>query len=1043
MSKNLGDKVSRVLESSKRNYTGVVFQQKRPPLDSEFNLLQEIQSDKLTDLIKNTTPSGFLELGPITGSPSDRNQLSASWRNALKFKNPIAVVNGWILHIGAGTNQVQENSLNTIWHEISGDEDEIAIILPPAPVTAHRQDLVFLEVWQATVETSDKINPNGFLQSSLDDLQNDLIDPNINIETTKRTQIQYRFRSVEGVDFESFREGLGHPGARAQGPRSTPNVNYIYRKHSKDVGLYVSGNGDLQSQNDLETTDGYVYAIPVCRVHRKNRIAYSLQNQNGSQHTMISGFKSDRPDGLFYDDISSGDIEDLRHRVSFSGFDLTSLMETSLYDLWSRRIPGELKRSVLDENVVGNKIIQVDAISGGPISGADTSNRIPSSLRRSYTEAQSLQKISLFITSPTLNAGSVWFTPYGRKDNSWEYEMWDENEFFTRKLEGTYRPRIFTFDQNTGVRSEVVGGQWNNLGEYRTYDYIEDACKNKIEFVPANVADIQNKTMIVMIDFYTREGGGVNSSRGGFNYHIEEVLKAENLKDNRPIEFNNFQTTSTVKSLDNIRSVSGIVDSALTRSIARFEQAAIPTNNFSEVFKGACIEVKYNVLSTGSSTIVIPSSVYGRSVAGIYSVFNITSQTWLTPNITKVTAGFEVTGIISSADQVIEFTLLCGNYTSDYVPHTKGINNIASNYIFTNAVNVGETTGVINIKGVLNQCDAALANCGFFNGVTNFYVAYINNRMILLDSIEGFGTPVLKYNFTSPSEVAGQIDIHVFGYYNPVEADRMVFTYTHNPYRGIIRTRMSGSQTERFKILKLDDKIAVTSAGTGRESQLVSEDLLGLISTLPINGNTREYNFFGSNISSPISGGSSCLRRVAGRGGAKTNPTENSSSLYEGQIITVGLDNNISMLRGALLKSPHIHERGFDLGVPKIRDEQGNLLINPETGLPFNIITETDMTSYNHVTQWTAIVESIDSFKGEIFMLVITTTSTVYNAEEGLEHEYLIDKDLWRENSFGKGKETILNSGLTVAEINQRLGRKILGAVDIIPIEGRPLIIPR
>lgn len=1043
-SKNLGTKVSRVLEIIERSFDSVVFNQKRPPLDSEFNLLQEIQSDKVASILRSSCPSGFLSIGEITTSPEDRDLIAAAWKNSIKFKNPLAMVNGWIVHLGGGTNQFQESSIESIWHQLSEDEDEIAYILSDPPTIAHREDFIFLEVWQSLIKNEDTVYKKGFVQNAESNLPNDLIDPNLEIATTYRVQIQYRIRHVSGVDFISYREGFGHSAVRAQGPLAQPNTTYLYSKHPQDLGLYISGDGSTTSQNDLGTVDGYVYAIPILRIHRKNKQAYSLSNQNGSQYSILSGQISDRPDGRFNDEIASNDVEDLRHLVSLSGFDLSSLLEKNIYDLWSRRLPSELKSSSLDENVIGNSILQVDAISGSAITGADTSARTPNSRRRSYTEGKEIQKISFTIVNPTTNAGKLWFCPIGKQENSWEYELWDENEFYSKLNDDDYEPRVFQYDLSTNVRTEIVGGQWINLGEYRTFDYILDnPCFNKIEYIPANIADITNKSIVIIFDFITREGGGINQTIGGFNYHIHKMLNARNNKDSRPVDFNDYRNNFEIKELKTPRITGSFIDSSLTRSISRFEEATILTNNFSERYKGACFEVSYKVLSTGSSSLTIPLTVYERTVAGVFSVFNLTTSVWITPSITKTGAGFLISNLSVNLGDTLEFTLLCGNYTTDYVPHTKGIKNIATNYIFTNAINVGSTEGVINANFVFPQCDAVLANAGYFTGVQNRYVAYVNNEMIFLQDLVGLGTPVIKYTLSSPSLVSGQIAIHMLGYYNPSASDRMYFEYEHKPYKGIIQTRMIGEQTERFTILKLDDKISVTTAGSGNSNQFIANEFKGMASGLPISGSVREYNLFGGDIITPITGGNSSIRRISGRGGVLDDFSETNTALYEGQVLTLGINPSIPMGRGVIIQDPLIHERGFNLSVPSIRDENGDLNINPETSQPYDIIFETDMTKYNHLTQWSAVVEGLDSYKGELFLMVITSISTVYNEVEGLEHTYLVEKDLYVEDAKGMGKETILNNSLSLGDINQRLGDKIFGAVDIFPMAGRPLVFPK
>jgi hypothetical protein len=1067
MAKNLGNKVSRVLDSENRNFSSIVFQQKRPPLDSEFNLLQEIQSENLAKIIRSKTPSGFLELGPITTAPEDRNLLSADWKNAFKFKNPLAIVNGWLIHIGGGTNQIQANSLNNIWRQISNDPDEIAFILTDPPTTAFRQDLVFMEVWQSIFKTGDPLNIDGFIQSAQVDFNNDLIDPNLEIETSQRVQIQYRFRRVEGIDFISFREGLGHPSATCQGPLANPTT-LLYRKHPNDSGLYIAGNGDETSQKILGTVDGFVYAIPICRVHRKNKVAYSLANQNGSQYSILTGFQgltgiagssgvgatgidgiqlnriSDRPDGLYNDEISKNDIEDLRHKVTLNTFEYENLMESNLVSFWKGDISGELKSSTVDENVIGNRIIQVDAISETSIQGADTSARKPDGVRRSFTEAKEIQKISFNIQNPDLTGGNkFWFVPKGKKQFNYEYELWNENIYYPRINTSLYRPRVFIYNEATADLNEISGGVWYQLGEYRLYDYIDDVCKNRIEYVPEDPAIFENKKVCFVFDFITREGGGIGNIRGGFTYQVDEMLDARNLKLNSFVEFNKYDSTINNKVLTNRRSALTFFDSAVTRSISRFEEA---TNSVTldDKYRGACIEIQYYILSSGLSTVTIPDSVYGRKVYGIYSLYNITTQTWQNPTILDTVNGFDVSGIVTNQEDILQFTLLCGDYSVDYIPHIKGISNIVKNEIFPSTLGPNNR-GVINVKNIQPQCDAALASIGFFDGVSNSFVGFINQRMVKIKNIEGLGTPVIRYEIDSNAILpqGTGVNLHLLCYYNPIggsSADQMVFTYYHKPYRGIASTRLSGTNTERFKIIKIDKGVAVSSAGTGSRLQYISDDMKGFISRLPINTNTLEYNFFGSNIYSPLSGGNSSLRRVSGRGRALENIEDQTIGFHEDQIITLGNSQNLNMLRGVNLINPNIYEEGYNLNVPDIRDENGNLLVDPSTGLPYDIVFNRDMTTYNHLTQWTALVEGLDSYKSELFLLVITTTSTIYNSEEGLEYEYLELKNLYTEKAYGKGKDTVLRNGLTNIQINQGLGRKILGAADIIPLNGRPLV---
>ncbi|MCT4593193.1 MAG: phage tail protein [Anaeromicrobium sp.] len=158
------------------------------------------------------------------------------------------------------------------------------IVLPLPPVTGERDDFVFLEVYKQK-------NASG------------------------KTEIKHRIRVVEGVDFDKYPEGFVssnivsgsslviNPKITAQGANSEPmevvdtgesqawNIqtfvhqamrNYSQRIAGDDVGLYVAGLGDHDSKTILGTTDGYVYAVPLFRVKRRNTASYSDVNPGGA-----------------------------------------------------------------------------------------------------------------------------------------------------------------------------------------------------------------------------------------------------------------------------------------------------------------------------------------------------------------------------------------------------------------------------------------------------------------------------------------------------------------------------------------------------------------------------------------------------------------------------------------------------------------------------------------------------------------------------------------------------------------------------------------
>lgn len=1017
MSKNLGPLVSRVLDQEGRNFTDVIFQQKRPPLDSEWNLVQEINNSKYSELLKDITPSGFLSLNDIRTAPLNRTELTSSWVNSFVINNPKAIVNGWVIPVGGGTNQFQPNAQKNIWEEISGISEEIAVIIDSAPYVGYREDLLFLEVWQKLVTTGDTVFNDGFTQSALPNNPNDLIDPNILIETSKRIQTQYRVRWVKGVDFLSFRNGLGHPACWASGGSGTVNSSYVFRKHTTDVGLWIAGNGNSQSQQDLNTVDGFSYAIPIARIHRRNRQAYGLTNKNGSSVSMLSGLKSDRPDGLYYDEISDVDVEDLRHKISLNGFDYNQLLEETVYNLWDRSLVGELGNSDLDENLYGKTLIQADGIAMVDRSGINDEGRDPDGVKRVFSDSEMNQLVSFSAVNPVINVDRVVFTPIG-KSSVCENELWDENVYY---ISGT-TPIVKVYDNSTlKFITTISGGTWEGLGEKRTWDFLTGD-KNKVTYIPTDMSLIENKKVVFEFVFSVREGGGLNNLNSGFTHNIKNMLMGSNETDGFPIDFNLYNVNFTSVSLENYycsvsattkgpRSVGTYKDNAISRSIHRFIDATNLSNNFSEKYKAATLELSYYVLSTGGTSVLIEPILYERSVYGVLSVYNVSSQQYMTPLVEKQTGGYRLTGLVANVGDVLELIILCGNYTIDYVPHNRGISNIAKMYSFSDSISVNDTTGVMNLKVKNPLCDGVLATAGFFNGTTTRHIAYINNQMVFLSSIEGLGSALVKFTLATPSPVNGQIMIPFLGYYNPSSSDKFYFQYQYSPYVGIAKKRLEVNSVQQVKILKMDNSIMVSTAGTGKETQKVPKELMGLIETLPLNKRIKEYNFFGESITSPLSGGESSIRRIPGRSLAST--TSGETYLREGQVIDLKLGNEedgTDMLRGVIISNPKISERGLDFS-----------------------------TAFNHVNQWTALVEGLGDLVGEIFLMVITTTSTKYNAEESPEDEYLTQKGTYEDNALGKGKEVSLNNSLSTIQLSQHFGDKIYGAVDLFPLKYRPL----
>jgi len=298
MAESFGSGVSRTLSAVDRAFRNVVFQAGKPPLDAEFNLQDSLHDENLREFIRENMHSGFL-IDP-TDATSDF-VTNSQWSNFFKLglihtgeAAPLqwANVNGWIIPV-TGT-------------EVSSDADTSNMVkLYPPPATDTRIDFVFLEVWTSLVapnpSTTNKpsastIYKHGNVEFGGTNITDDIEDPTIGYETTERVQVQYRIRVFgqgaglgSSVALDVYPDGMDDPNILGQGTATTAVAGMTYTNMRETLGdnsLWRAGDGD--STNSLGTTDGYVYAIPVCAAFRRNSQPFVAveaagnANQNGA-----------------------------------------------------------------------------------------------------------------------------------------------------------------------------------------------------------------------------------------------------------------------------------------------------------------------------------------------------------------------------------------------------------------------------------------------------------------------------------------------------------------------------------------------------------------------------------------------------------------------------------------------------------------------------------------------------------------------------------------------------------------------------------------
>lgn len=300
MALDYGSGVSRTLSAIERQFGAVVWQKGKPPLDSELNLMSQVDWERFQQAVRSVMPSGFL-MDP-TRAEFDF-AFSPNWINHFRFgvprtptaaplngteKQPVvwANVNGWVLPL-AGTDVTAEGDLSNV------------VKLYPPPASDDRVDFVFLEAWQTVVQpnpstankpTASTLWKYGNTKYGGTNISDDLEDPEIGFETTKRIQVQYRIRVFgsgvglgQGVALDVYPDGLGDPNILGQGAATSPVAGMQWanmREALGDPSLWRSGDGD--PNNALGTVDGYTYALPICAVFRRNSNTYVAVKQAGN-----------------------------------------------------------------------------------------------------------------------------------------------------------------------------------------------------------------------------------------------------------------------------------------------------------------------------------------------------------------------------------------------------------------------------------------------------------------------------------------------------------------------------------------------------------------------------------------------------------------------------------------------------------------------------------------------------------------------------------------------------------------------------------------
>ena len=518
MAENFKSGVSRVLEIANRKYSNLIWQEGKPPLDSELNFMGQIDWENLSEMVRSQVHSGFL-LDP-TRSEEDfvfYDQSTNYFEINREANNPlIAVVNGWIIPV-LGTK--------------SDDGISNAISLPAPPTSDSQTNIVFLEVWRAVVEADDatnkpstyKVYPYGNVEytSTTLDLDDELKDPTLGFETTKRVQVQYRIRvQSAGVDLIYEIEGLSDGDIVAQGTQSSPVLGYPFMNQSDngDVGLWRAGNGDVTSQNDLGTVDGYVYAVPLCAIFRRNSSRYQAISAGAPNHHGSISRRPTASSGRLQQAILAEDFtydQTTPQTITFESLDPAISFPTPLED--TGFISGTDRFLVLGEGL-NREVISISSID----TTTTPKEIVISSRARAGTVAKTHlagTKIEVYISRPDgkyadqITRDDVLDMRHAINFGDWDYGRLLENsvrDLLSNTLRTTHK-QAGSGSNSVGMKVEEVSIMTGGVGETNVYANIVDA-PNGIRTVWSDSATMQPDVSFLIDPTVATSANGISNT---------------------------------------------------------------------------------------------------------------------------------------------------------------------------------------------------------------------------------------------------------------------------------------------------------------------------------------------------------------------------------------------------------------------------------------------------------------------------------------------------------------------------------------------------
>jgi hypothetical protein len=281
----------------------VVARQGEPLLDSELNLMQQIVGEKLDRFVHQLALTGWTKAPgyPVSSVPYLTSATSdIQWDDA--FNTLTFTSDAWLVAKGMFIHVTNPDLLAPA----GGYQVNLSGLLPAAGVV--REDLLFIEFWfeeigpdgiGLTDTASRSILKEGGVGNGVyaqADVNESLVDPLLNIETTRRVQLRWRLRVVESTGsavggvvsmFPTYAWGLssstGTPNTaiNAMGANTAAVAGYPFQVVESPPSISAPAGSPSYllwrtavpadpkaAASALKTVDGYSYAVPMLKLIR-------------------------------------------------------------------------------------------------------------------------------------------------------------------------------------------------------------------------------------------------------------------------------------------------------------------------------------------------------------------------------------------------------------------------------------------------------------------------------------------------------------------------------------------------------------------------------------------------------------------------------------------------------------------------------------------------------------------------------------------------------------------------------------------------------